>query len=41
MSEDVAKIVFGYIGLILCGTFSISNKLNFGEAIDITVDCIN
>ena len=37
MNEDVAKIVFGYIGFILCGTFSITNKLNLNEQIDANV----
>lgn len=38
MNEDVAKIVFGYIGFILCGTFSITNKLNMNEQIDANVN---
>ena len=37
MSEDIANIIFGYMGLILCGTFSIGNKLNTNEAVELAV----
>jgi hypothetical protein len=37
MNEDVAKIVYGYVSLILCGTFSVCNKLNINEQLDFTV----
>ncbi len=41
MSEDVANIILNYIGIILCGTFSITNKLNLSEAIDLVVNTFN
>ena len=41
LNEDVAKIILWYMSVILCGTYSITNKLNTGEVIDIMVVFIN